>query len=770
MSFLSWLAPLMAPNKGKSKTLRGGGYIPSPNPVPPPAPKPFPSPPPIPHSSTPVHYGLQSTGATTHKQNSNPTLTSLQNAVMIRAQKNSSAYLKYQIKKLQHTRKQGSFQNAYLQNPYSQPISPYHSHSHSYSFKSNPPKSSVPNPIVSGVSAPITGLVNWGVSGVSFATGVYPSKSPKVNPTIPPQSFHLDQPVDYLQQQLSPHMLSQLTMGGKNLLLKQSDYKASGGEGVVYVKGGYAYKIYHDASKMIPVGKIQELSALTMPTILGPKQVIYHNNVPVGFAMAYVSDTEFLCKLFTKGFRDKMGVTPDQINVLVKGMQDTLHGIHDKDILVVDYNEMNFLVNRGFDTVYNIDVDSYQTPSYPATAIMESIRDRQVKGGKFTKESDWFSFACVAFQLYMGTHPYKGRHPDFAAKDWMDMMNKNISVFNKKCKLPPATQGFDVIPKGHLRWFESVFERGERGAPPDPDSIQIVTGPVKAKIIDSTDKFNVTLVEKFDSPIEAFRYVDGVPYFATQTGIYASKKQFASFARQSGYVAKRTVRDFVACAGGLAVILEHNSLENKLRFKTIEGVDISEVDADGFFVANRAAYAVVRNSLIEISFIHGDKKITASQNLVANIFHNHQVFDGMVVQNMLDTCRLAIPFAPGKCSIIRINELDKYRIIDAKYDSGVAIVLAEQGGKYHRFTLIFNKEATTYTVRIDNDVPLQDINFIIKDNGVCISSNDDKLEIFADNTKVKLVDSPLNNNEVLASYKNDTYVINGDGLYKISSK
>src|SRR6478736_593639 len=283
-------------------------------------------------------------------------------------------------------------------------------------FGNSSPSYQTSSPLSYQTSAPIPQISGsyMNPSGVHVVTGIHRhfgsgyfhgSPNPHKNPTIPDDAVEVDSPVIPYYKEINPIMLSQFTVNGKNLMLKQSDYKAAGGEGVVYVKNGNAYKIYHDASKMIAVGKIQELSALTMPNILGPKDIIYHNNTPVGFVMRYVSDTEFLCKLFTKGFRDKMGVTPDQINHLVKGMQDTLHEIHNKNILVVDYNEMNFLVNRGFDTVYNIDVDSYQTPSYRATAIMESIRDRKVKSGKFTKESDWFSFATVAFQMYMGTHP-----------------------------------------------------------------------------------------------------------------------------------------------------------------------------------------------------------------------------------------------------------------------------------------------------------------------------------------------------------------------------
>ena len=51
-------------------------------------------------------------------------------------------------------------------------------------------------------------------------------------------------------------------IGNTTVSLSNNDFLAKGGEGEVYVKGSTAYKIYTDKSKMIPAGKIQELSSL----------------------------------------------------------------------------------------------------------------------------------------------------------------------------------------------------------------------------------------------------------------------------------------------------------------------------------------------------------------------------------------------------------------------------------------------------------------------------------------------------------------------------
>ncbi len=402
---------------------------------------------------------------------------------------------------------------------------------------------------------------------------------------------------------------------------------------------------------------------------------------------------------------------------------------------------------------------------------MESIRDRQVKNRQFTVGSDWFSFACVAFQMYIGAHPYKGRHPDFNIKDWTEMMNQGISIFNRKCKLPPATQPLDVIPKGHLKWFEAIFEKGERTPPPEPDQIQIISGQVKPQVIAANDKFNVDLIKKYDSMIVALSYIDGIRYVITQEAIYGDNKEFVKFSPQTGYSSSRTVKYLAPVQGDKPLVVEHHRLEGKLYFKTFEGKEVGQIESHRrCFIANRAVYTVVNSGLIEVSFRNSGVKITPMHQNVSNIFHNHQIFEGMVIQNMLGTCRFSIPYESGKCETVRIAELDKARIIDGKYDSGIAIIMAEEAGIYNRYTFIFSKDCKTYTCRIEKDVDLEDINFAIKDNGVCIAAHGDNLEIFADNSKVKLVSSPLNNNEPLIIYKNDTMLVNRDAIYKISSK
>ena len=243
--------------------------------------------------------------------------------------------------------------------------------------------------------------------------------------------------------------------------LAKSEYLASGGEGDIYCKGNSIFKIYIDPNKMIPEGKINELSVLSFNNIIKPEDILLNDkNIQIGYTMQYVKDTYALCQLFPKSFRDRNSVSNQTVLNLVRRLQETIQHIHSHKILVVDVNELNFLIAKDFTEIYAIDVDSWQTPHFKATAIMDNIRDRQVKNNNFTENSDWFSFGILAFNMFVGIHPYKGTSKLYKTMD--ERMDHNISVLNKDVSVPKIFANFDIIPEVYKNWFSAVFDGGKR--------------------------------------------------------------------------------------------------------------------------------------------------------------------------------------------------------------------------------------------------------------------------------------------------------------------
>src|SRR5438128_3342277 len=100
-------------------------------------------------------------------------------------------------------------------------------------------------------------------------------------------------------------------VGQGKVSLGQADFVARGGEASVYARGEVAFKVYTDPRKMLPPAKIQELSALTHPSIIRPQTVLLDGrNHPVGYTMRRVPDAHVLCQLFNRAFRERHGITP----------------------------------------------------------------------------------------------------------------------------------------------------------------------------------------------------------------------------------------------------------------------------------------------------------------------------------------------------------------------------------------------------------------------------------------------------------------------------
>ncbi|HVK04368.1 MAG TPA: hypothetical protein VM490_12895, partial [Armatimonadaceae bacterium] len=318
---------------------------------------------------------------------------------------------------------------------------------------------------------------------------------------------------------------------GKNrVVLTQADFKSGGGEGNVYVKGATAYKVYHDPAGAIPPAKIQELESLTDPDVIRPLDpLVDARGRTVGYTMRAVPAGMPLIQTFSRAFRQREGLTPEKVAPLVAKLRGGVQHVHDQGVLIVDLNEMNFLVDPGFDHVYFIDVDSYQTRSFKARVLMESVRDRHCAGRDWDEGTDWFSFGVVSFQMFTGIHPYRGAHPRVKTLD--ERMLANLSVLGPDVRVPAATLPFSVIPANYLSWYRAVFEQGARIAPPVGLTDVIVLSPLfRVKQQSGGDQFDITEEAAYGAG-EVVRVFRG--FVLTTEGLYQGTRRLAD-ARAAG--------------------------------------------------------------------------------------------------------------------------------------------------------------------------------------------------------------------------------------------
>jgi len=555
-------------------------------------------------------------------------------------------------------------------------------------------------------------------------------------------------------------------VNGQKVNLSQKDYVTKGGEGSIYRKGAIAYKIYEDLRKMIPIAKIGELSSLDHPSIVRPTNVVYNDKKhEVGFTMDWLDgDIVALCKLFTNTFRDNNGIENDHIIELVENIKKVIQFIHDKKFLIVDGNELNYMVDGDFVTPHFIDVNAWKTPSFPATAIMPSIRDW--RNNTFTVYSDWFSFAIISFQLFVGIHPFKGKHQGYRKNDFVNRITDCVSVLNSSVSIPPTTRDFNLIPSSYKDWYIQLFENGERRLPPQlPGTAGKIQ--VRVHLIQSTDNFDIR---------ELHEYIGDVLYHSSTFNVTKTKEKLY-IGRADYKVASDTEVLFTPLENHpILVKIE----DRRVKFKSFTSKDPKlDIECTDMMIINNTLFLKNREKLMELTFKEMDVYIHPIIKKVWTIEPNSsQMFSGVIVQSVLGKAFLAIPLPTFDKSIFiikHIPELDDFQIMDAKYENKICVLTGHKGGIYSRFVIIFDAKHNNYTIRITNDVDYAPINFTCLDNGVCILiTDDDAIEIFLNRTdkdSIKRIEDPIINS-TMRLCKDGTRVrfFRDNKLYEIKMK
>ena len=556
--------------------------------------------------------------------------------------------------------------------------------------------------------------------------------------------------------------------GGGEVRLTKSDFKAQGGEGSIYVKGAHAYKIYANPLRAIPPAKIQELSALTLPNIIRPLEVLLDaRSRAAGYSMRAVGRSYALCQLFPRAFRQRNNLTHETALRLVRRMQEGVSHVHSKGVLVVDLNEMNFLVAEDFSEVYFIDVDSYQTPSFPAAALMESVRDRHARG--FNEGSDWFSFAVVSFQMFVGIHPYKGNYAPLhglADKEQkLDArMRANVSVLRPGVNVPASCLPFSVIPPAYLDWYRAVFEEGRRLAPPDDARAAVALAAPTPSSYAVSSLFEVTEVQEFDDEIVRHEGLVTV----TRAGVHFGGERFAMPRADALVIVTPRLRHLVAAwmdAGALR--LRDLTAGRDLPLSTV-GEEIA--------LSGGSLYVKQGENIFAVEFLELGGDILPGVRAAANVMiKSTRLFEGLAIQNLLGTHYASILPAPGVCHQVKLPELDGYQLLDARLSRNVLLAVGARGGRYDRLVFRFADDFGSYDSRVERGVSSTDINFTVLDSGVVLHLTDEgALELFSRRKgapEIKTFQDPAVGADARLFHTGaQAYVARGPVLYKFTMR
>lgn len=578
----------------------------------------------------------------------------------------------------------------------------------------------------------------------------------------------------------------------KPVNLTQAHYVGEGGEGIVYARGQRSFKVYHDPSKMPPLAKIQELASIQDDRVIRPLGVILDGKKrPVGYTMRFIRDAWALCQLFPRSFREREGVTHDAMRYLVGKLQELFSNVHKAKVLLVDGNEMNFLVGRKFDDIYGIDAASYQTKNFPASAIMPSIRDWSVNPSDFSELSDWFSFAVVSFQMFTGIHPYKGKHSK--VKGLEARMQAGISVFDSSVKVPAVAYDFSVIPSAYRQWYEALFIQGKRLPPPGEFGIIAVVVP-KIKSVSGSNLIDLEDLTDLLGHVGDIRGVWDMgfsdrhshPLVVTHSGVwFDSRGMKDSLPGFRAAPAPKRLSGIGFTQSGWPVLADHTNeipvLYDVMHRCSVEfnlkALEVSSQGGNLYMRTPDAVYHVVLNQA-------GDKVIASTNRIAMTLEHASRLYPGCVIQKLLGAVHVSVLRGDASHQV-RMKELDDYRILDAKFDSteedphpqggGVLMVVGEKKGQYDRFVFRFDPQDYSYDVRVVEDIQPSGLNFVVLPTGVCVCLNEDtNLELCAarkTSTSVKEVKDPILTGDMrLYKRRNQLLIVRGDKFWRAKLK
>lgn len=500
--------------------------------------------------------------------------------------------------------------------------------------------------------------------------------------------------------------------GRGDLNLTPADHVASGGEGHVYRRGQIALKIWDDPARAVSgrmVEKLGLLAALKDASVIAPQALARDKQgAIIGYTMPWVTGWD-LPLAFTNDWRAAHGFGDPEALAFAERMRGVTRYVHDHDVIMGDANELNILgVNNA---PRYIDVDPWLPPGFSGDKVMPTIQDWHAP--LFSPEADWFAWAVVTFQLLVGTHPYRGTHPDFKRSDMEGRMKANASVFDQRTRLNAAVRPLAGIPADLRDWYEAVFQRAERSMPPE---VRMAVPRAQAGVVKvlTSGKLKVTEAFRLTSPFarsvaaDIIMLADGT-LLALPDGRLLGRGDPTSSYLRSGNGAVSVMEDNGGLVFGAVPLLGGVTL-------LPAGVACRSV----WTVANRL-FAVVHDGIQEMDLRQFGGRFALLAGVKWALNPNATVFgDGAAVFDALGAKHLVVP-QPGRAVVIlRAREIDGMKPVSILGRGHVVVMaLIDQSGAYHRATFELRPDMRGYQVRM---APADDgsISDVILDNGLIV--------------------------------------------------
>jgi hypothetical protein len=270
-------------------------------------------------------------------------------------------------------------------------------------------------------------------------------------------------------------------------------------------------------------------------------------------------------------------------------------------------------------------------------------------------------------------------------------------------------------------------------------------------------------VASYDTDILDIHQFLGINYVATKKAIYAGLKE----------IGKNEGKKTLLCNATDGSLIVAKQRGNLIEFTSPTSGVIGTIGSHDMFSRNGAIYTIANSKLVENTFTAFGNKVIHIVKEIENVSNQTAtMYNGCVIQDLLGKKYLTLPYKQGASFSKHLPHLDKYRIVGAKADKNVIVVLGEHKGRFDRIIVSFDKKYTDYKVRIVDDVTYDNINMTVMDNGLCLLlASPTELELFVDVNKCEVIQNPpFDSTMKLFSTADGIFFVNGNSYHQIKKK
>jgi hypothetical protein len=293
---------------------------------------------------------------------------------------------------------------------------------------------------------------------------------------------------------------------------------------------------------------------------------------------------------------------------------------------------------------------------------------------------------------------------------------------------------------------------------------KVIILPMTVKEIFGSNNFNIDLYNKYDSDIVFVRINNGREVVKTKNKIYVKS---LAFNKSDGYDCKPGVDAVFSIPDQNPVLVKLDG--NELKFKNLKTNEyLTSFTGTNMMVVDDIIYLKQDNKLYEIEIKDLFGKVIPSIRKTWQIMPNSSQFlQNFIYQTMLGKLYLTIPNPDN----IACPQLDRYKIIDGKYDSKLCIIYASKHGIISKFIIRLSNEYTILDVNVTENVDLIPINFVTLTTGVSVSIIDDGvISVLSKDNILKINDNTITISMMLCKSNNQAMFSKDNKLFKISMK